>query len=103
VPGAADYRLLHSVAARAVTNGYLARTTDPRHRLYYEALKMAGRLESDRPLTICTASLAETADNPSGRYYLHDGSGRGLTCLILLEEGSVTYQAMRCYLAERAD
>ena len=97
----ADYRLLKRVAQRAININYLSRSSTGRHLSYYERIKGGFRLTGEERMAICSAEPSEMASNPSARFYLLDGAGRGLAYAILLAERRLPYEPVEAFVAER--
>ena len=95
-----NYRLLDHVAKRAIDVGYLSRSSAEGHRAYYAQIQGGFRLVGDERIVIRSLE-DERARNPSGRYYLQDGAGRGLSYMILLTQARLTYEPVESFLAEK--
>lgn len=102
IPGTPDYRVLRTVAANALRVNYLSSTGADRHRQYYQQLKSGQlRLREDERLAICSAEASELAENPSAKYYLLDGVGRGLPYAMLVRQGYLSFAPVEAFVAER--
>jgi len=96
-----NYRLLGKVAERAIGSNYLSRTSAQRHLDYYRTFKSCQfRLEGSSRLVICSSSADERRDNPAGQYYLHDGTGRALSYMILVKEDAAMFDPVEAFLAQ---
>jgi hypothetical protein len=97
-----NYRLLGKVADRAINSGYLTKASAKQHLEYYNALKKCHfRLEGSSRLVICSPNDSEKQANPAGQYYLHDGSGRGLSYMILIKENAAMFDPIEVFLAQQ--
>lgn len=101
VKDGANYRLLGKVADRAIALVYLTRASAKRHLDYYTAFKSCHfRLEGSSRLVICSSSGDERRENPAGQYYLHDGTGRALSYMILVKEIAATFNPVEALLVQ---
>lgn len=91
-------RKLRDVANRAIIQDYLKKTSAEKHQLYYNAMKDCHfRLDGSSRLVIRRSIEGETKH---GEYYLHDGSGRALSYLLLLkQESNVAFESVEAFLA----
>jgi hypothetical protein len=102
VPGEPNYRLLGRVAGNAQAADYFSRPSAPKHKAYYDALASGAlRLRHDHRIAICSAEDSEIRQNPSARFYLLDGVGRGLPYMVLSEEAAFKYMPVEAFLAEK--
>lgn len=98
-----EQRLLGVEARNAIRHDYFR--TDPnsgRHRDYYNRLR-TGRLELRGADRLVLLSLEDTwrREAPDTTYYLHDGFGRALPYMMLLEEEAIQFAPVEVFLAER--
>jgi len=98
-----EQRLLGVEARNAIRYDYFLK--DPksgRHRCYYNLL-WTGKLELRGADRLVLLSLEDTwrREAPDATYYLHDGFGRALPYMMLLEEEAIQFAPVEVFLAER--
>jgi hypothetical protein len=102
IPGTENYRILGRVAQNAMKSGYLARQSAHKHKAYYDALAAGSlRLEGEERVAICSAEDSEIQTNPRALYYLLDGVGRCLPCMIHVTAHKREHAPIEAFLAER--
>ena len=98
-----EQRLLGVEARNALQHDYfLNDPTSGRHARYYLLLKGGKlKLEGQDRLVLITLDESSRLEAPAATYYLHDGFGRALPYMMLLEENGLQFEPMEAILAER--
>jgi hypothetical protein len=96
-----NYRLLGTVAKRAIDADYLGRDSAKSHRRYYREFELGLRLTGHDRIMIRALKDNERKGNPDGSHYVQDGNGRCLPFMILILEGKLRYEPVEAFLANR--
>jgi hypothetical protein len=98
-----SFSVVRRVVENAIATEYLARSSDPRHKNYYERLMMGKvELRGEDRIAICSAEPCEVRSKPAARYYLLDGVGRALPYMILLKEGKLQRTPIEAFRVQRS-
>lgn len=97
-----DYRLLEKVADRAINMRYIDSLNEehPGYRMktyYKKFLSTKMQFKCENRIIIRSLLDNEKFNNPSGKYYIHDGNGRCLPYMILIKEGKIKFNEVECY------
>jgi len=97
-----DYRLLGRVVSNAIQAGFPWNSSDLRHLTYCTAIGRGHfRLEGSSRLVVCTPNPEEKQRNPSGTYYLHDGTARALAYMVLVKQEAIPFEPVEAFLAAK--
>jgi len=104
-----DYRLLAVMIENAKRNNYFGLQDElginsdeyERRQKYFRRFQQSWRrLKNEDRVALITTCHSERNGNPTGTYYIHDGMGRLLAYLYMVEYGGRRFFPVEAFLAE---